>query len=165
VSAGLVLLTAIVLFLPAVLVRLGLRAEATSAYPVDSVIDVGPDLYEGSTYTLIVFARSTCDVCQKVRPLIADLVTATGRSTEFGRRLVAVAGLAPDELRFAESLGFDHSEIVDRGEKQLRVRTVPTIVVVSRDGRVLFSTDRADRPEQFQEGAALLRRLVREQAR
>lgn len=162
ISAGLVLLTVVVLFLPAVLIRLGLRAETTGSYPVNSVIDVAPDVYEGSTYTLIVFARSTCQVCQKVRPLVADVVTATKSSPEFQRRLIAVAGAGPDEIDFGESLGFSRDEIVGRSQRHLRLETVPTLVIVSRTGRVLLSIERGDRPELFQEGAALVRRLAGE---
>ena len=146
--------------------RFGFRAKANEAYPVESFVDLKPSVYEGSTYTLIVFARSNCEVCQRARPLISELVTIAKTSPKFARRLVAVRTVDDDERDYAASLGFDvGTELVERGEEKLRAKTVPIVLLVSQQGRVLFSGLGELRPEQYQDAAALIRRLAAEPAR
>jgi hypothetical protein len=171
-SAGPWLLTALVgltvltLIVPALLIRFGFRAKANEAYPVDTVVDLMPSVYEGSTYTLIVFARSNCAVCQRASPLISELVTISKMSPNFGRRLIVVRQVDQEERNYAASLGFDtNGELVERGAEPLRARTVPIVLVVTRAGRVLFSSQGEPRPERYQDAAALIRRLTAEQAK
>ena len=164
--AAMVGVTLLLLLGPALLTRLGLRARATSVFPIDTTIILDRRVYEGSTYTLIVLARSTCPACQETRPLIAELVRAASASTAFGRRLILVTEQDEEEQRFAVALGFDIvTEVVDRAGMRLDGVTVPAVVIVNRAGRILFAIEGRAQPERFQDAAALIKRLSAEATR
>ena len=56
-------------------------------------------------------------------------------------------------------------EVVDRAGIRLDGVIVPTVLIVDRDGRILFAIEGRAQPERFQDAAALIKRLSTERAR
>jgi hypothetical protein len=126
----------------AVLVIQGLRGAPTTppAYEVGQQVDLPSDLYDGRAHTLVIFARSSCAVCQRVKPFLVDL-TAEARGASAMRTVVLTSGRdRPEELEFAESIGVPEFDVENR-PSGLRLHTVPTVLVVDRAGRILLALE------------------------
>src|SRR5215467_15874636 len=57
--------------------RLGLASEP---YAVNQLVGVPPTIYDSSSYTLLIFARSTCDVCQRSARFLSRLADQAARA-------------------------------------------------------------------------------------
>lgn len=152
-SLVLVAVTAIVLARPDLRDAVGLGPA--SAYAVRGRIDAPPEVYRTSPYTLVVFARSTCAVCRSAVPFLTTLVREAA-ADGVAVRLVSSAPVAPDERAFAETWGLDPAAIVGVDLRSMRVRHVPTIVLVDREGEIHYAREGAI-PAAAQD--ELLRRL------
>ncbi|HKV99538.1 MAG TPA: hypothetical protein VJN96_06935 [Vicinamibacterales bacterium] len=139
-SLVLVAVTAIVLVRPDLRDALGLGPP--HAYPVDSHIDVPPEVYRASPYTLVVFARSTCAVCRSSVPFLTTLAREAAASG-VAVRLLSSAPVAPDERAFAGTWGLDPAAIVGVDLRSMRVKQVPTIVLVDREGEIHYAREGA----------------------
>ena len=131
--------TAVLVARPDLRARLGMTS---GAYAVDHVIDLPQSIYGSSSYTLVIFARSTCEVCQRsagfLRRLAAETAAAGGAV-----RLVASAPVAEGELVFARALGLADSQVAAVDLKTLRLERVPTIVLVDRRGAIHYAREGA----------------------
>jgi thiol-disulfide isomerase/thioredoxin len=138
-SAALVLLTVGALAMPAARARLGLAPVRTSGYPVGGRIDVPPSVYDASPYTVVLFARSTCVFCQRARPLFAKLAADVAEDPSVRMVMVSSPSGRTGDLEYARSVGLDESRIVVLDPRSLRLKTVPTLVLVDRQGQVRYS--------------------------
>jgi hypothetical protein len=119
--------------------RLGLAPEP---YAVNQVVDVPSTIYDSSSYTLLIFARSTCDVCQRSAKFLSRLADqAAGAGAEV--RLVSGAPVVESELAFARALGLSDAQVAPVDLKTVRVRRVPTIVLVDRRGEIHYAREGA----------------------
>jgi hypothetical protein len=139
-SLVLVAVTAIVLARPDLRDAMGLGPAP--AYAAHSRIDVPPEVYRTSPYTLVVFARSTCAVCRSSVPFLATLVRKAAASG-VAVRLMSSAPVAPDERAFAETWGLDPAAIIGVDLRSMRVKHVPTVVLVDREGEIHFAREGA----------------------
>jgi len=149
-NAALVLalaVTAVVVAWPRVAKVIGVKGTATAsaAYRNGDQVDVPKDWYQSSNYTLVLFARSSCRACQAAHPFLQKLVAALK-----GKSAVAMASTElerDDDLRYGRSLGIDDAvnRVTPGG---LRVRATPTLVLVSRDGKILGAWEGVGPPEK-----------------
>lgn len=102
-----------------------------------------------------MFARSTCTVCQRSVPFLAQLVRESARAG-VQVRLLSNAPLTPDELAYARALGLDSTQVVVADWRTLRVKRVPTLVLVNQRGEIDYARE-GSVPALEQED--LLRRL------
>lgn len=153
--ASLVLVTGTAIVLARPDLRLALGLGPRPAYATGSRIDVPPDVYRSSQYTVVVFARSTCAVCQSSVPFLTTLVREAAASG-VAVRLLTSTPVAPDELAYAQATGLSAAEVVGVDLHALRVKRVPTLVLVDREGAIHYAHEGAV-PAVEQE--ALLRRL------
>jgi hypothetical protein len=137
VSIGcMVLLVGTVVVLTTPSLRARFRSTPAPAYRVGDQIDVPARFYEGATTTLLIFARSSCSACEGARPVLTDLVAAMRSRSKAGVRFLPTDGLSPADADFARALGLDDSQIAPVDIKSLRLRVVPTVVVVDQQGIV-----------------------------
>jgi thioredoxin-related protein len=131
--------TAILIARPDLRARFGLAREA---YAVDQVVDVPHAIYDSSSYTLLIFARSTCEVCQRsagfLRRLAGETAVAGGTV-----RLVSSTPVVESELAFARGLGLVDGQVAPVDLRTLRLRRVPTIVLVDRHGAIHYALEGA----------------------
>jgi len=138
-SVVLVAATAAAIARPDLRERLGL---APGPYAAGQQIDVPAATYHGSSETLVLFARSTCSVCQRSVPYLRKLVNeAGGRGIRV--RLMSAAPVAPAELDFARALGLRDEDVVGVDHTALRLRRVPTIVLVNDRGEIDYAREGA----------------------
>jgi hypothetical protein len=134
---ALVLGTAVVVVSPRLRQALGL-GRVSPAYQVDEVVDLPPDAYTGAEHTLVVIARASCAACQAVRPALLGLIGQIR-----GIEGVRISVVMPDNriaegAEYVRDLGLPESSFVPLTlRKQLRVRAVPTALLVDRAGKIL----------------------------
>ena len=139
-SLVLVTVTAIVLAMPDLRDALGLGPRP--AYATRSRIDVPPAVYRTSSYTVVLFARSTCAVCRSSVTFLTKLVREAA-AAGVAVRLLSSAPVAPDELAFAQGIGLGPAEVVAVDMRTIRVARVPTIVLVDREGEIRYAREGA----------------------
>jgi len=138
-SVVLVAATAVAIARPDLREKLGL---APGPYAAGQQIDVPASVYGGSRETLIVFARSTCSVCQRSVPYFRRIFDEAARDG-IPVRLLSSAPLDPAELDFARGLGLRDEDVVPVDHKTLRLRRVPTIVLVDQRGEIHYAREGA----------------------
>lgn len=138
-SLLLVVATAVAIARPDLRAKLGL---APGGYVANQLIDVPATVYDSSPHTLILFARSTCAVCERSVPFFGRLVD---EARKFGIqvRLVSASPLDPAELAFARGLGLGDDDVAPVNLKALRLQHVPTIVLVNQRGEIHYAREGA----------------------
>lgn len=140
--ASLVLVTVTVVAVLRPDLRDALQLGPKPAYIAHARIDVPASVYESAPFTLVVFARNTCAVCRSAAPFLARAVTEAARSG-VAVRLLSGAAAQEDELVYARLLGLDDSALLPVDFKTIRVRRVPTVVLVDRTGEIHYAREGA----------------------
>ena len=133
-----VLLVAATAVYPVIRARLAGHDTAAS-YSAGEHIDVPASVYERAPHTLVVFAESACGACQRMKPMLAALVRAAGQISSAEVVMVSPANDRDAQLRYASEIGLDNSRVTALDLTALRLRSVPTVAVVSPDGRVQYA--------------------------
>lgn len=117
-----------------------LRAAPAPSYAVGDKIDLPPDAYSNTEKTLVLFLRESCAVCQTEAPHLAELVRRVGiDSTSVASVVVTGSARVEAEREFAARFkGASHRQVPF---EDLKVQTVPTVVLVDRHGVVLFAQE------------------------
>jgi thiol-disulfide isomerase/thioredoxin len=116
-------------------------------------------VYESSPYTVVLFARSSCGACKSAKPLFKKLVANIERRSS--ARVVMIAPMAnrQDEVTYAKELGLDETQLLQLDLKDLRLRRVPTVVLLDQRGIVRYTREGAPLAadqEEFLQGIASL---------
>jgi hypothetical protein len=132
--------TALVGFVPALKARLGWGSVERAAYLVGDSIDVPHDLYDGSDQTLIVFASGTCGACLRSAPALSRLAEKLrGSRTRF--LLITPAARRVDQQTLVSAASLQAAESTALDLTTLRLKNVPTLVLVNQTGRILYSRE------------------------
>jgi hypothetical protein len=131
------LVTIAALAVPAL--RAAWSSELPSGYAAGDRIDLPPAAFNASPHTLLFFARADCGACQRGKPFFASLIKAIGAIPN--ARVLMIAGPSKwrDQVEYASGLGLDESRLFQTEFRRLRLETVPAIVLVNRDGVVLYA--------------------------
>jgi len=133
-----VLLVAATAVYPVIRTRLAAR-DSGASYSAGEHIDVPASIYERASHTLVVFAESGCGACQRMKPMLAALVRAASQISSAAVVMVSPASDRDAQLRYASEIGLDNSRVTALDLTALRLRSVPTVAVVSPDGRVHYA--------------------------
>jgi hypothetical protein len=155
ICVGVVLLTTTLILSSRLQVLLGL-GRTIEAYRVGDRVDVPPDAYGGASYTVILFGRASCGACQSATPVLGRLFAAV-LDSEVDVRVVAPKASSEDQLVYVRALGLDEAHFLPAEMRRLRVRVVPTALLVDREGRILEVSEGGDDLEVF--GAAVMTRI------
>ena len=120
---------------------LGLMASDGAVYGVGDRIDVPVDLYESAPVTLLLFTRSSCGTCQRAMPALATLATALRDRGTVRLTMVVAEGTQADERNYLHDIGLTDRHLAAVDFRTLRLQRVPTMVLVDRTGRVLYSLE------------------------
>lgn len=120
---------------------LGVPAPEGVVYAAGEHIDVPAGLHDSAPFTLLVFANANCGACQRARPAMVSLVTAL-RDRATVRVTMIVDGTAQsDERRYLHQIGLTDEQLAVVDFRVLRLKRVPTTVLVDRTGRILYSLE------------------------
>lgn len=115
-------------------------AALKPAYALGETLDVPPSLYAGAEQTLVIFVRESCSVCRAEADGLAK-IAATLKELPSPLPTVVVTGSNDVEAdsAFARSFGQIRHEHV--AFSRLKLQVVPTIVLVDRQGTVLYARE------------------------
>ncbi len=128
--------TTVALTMPSVRQSLGIGAPAPAAsYAVGDTIDVPPEIFGAAPNTLLLFFRSDCGACERVKPFLSKLAARDNGTTV---RVVAVTGPQNQQssIKFARQIGLDEAHLATVDVTKLRLKTVPAWVLVDRSGQI-----------------------------
>ena len=134
VCATALTVTAVAVAMPSVRASLGFAPPPPApSYAAGQPADLPASLFKQAPHTLVIFFRSDCGACARMKPFLARLAA---RDDDSAVRVVAVtgAGNRPDALAFAKQIGLGESSLVMMDLGQLRLRRVPTVVLMDRSG-------------------------------
>jgi hypothetical protein len=118
---------------------LGWDEAARFAYMPGDSIDVPSSLYAGRQ-TLFVFASGTCGACRRSASVLASLAAdLRGSGTRF--LLVTPNVRHVDQQALIQAIGLQGTEVSDLDLSTLRLKIVPSVVLVDGTGRVLYSRE------------------------
>jgi thiol-disulfide isomerase/thioredoxin len=128
--------TTVALTMPSVRQSLGITPPPPApSYAVGDTIDVPSEIFSGAPNTLLLFFRSGCGACERMKPFLSKLAARENGTTV---RVVAVTGQQnrPSSIKFAQQIGLDVSHLATIDVTKLRLKNVPTWVLVDRSGRI-----------------------------
>jgi hypothetical protein len=132
--------TALAGFLPAIKAGLGWSSADRAVYVPGDSIDVPRDFYSNNAQTLLVFAPGTCGACLRSASSFGKLAEELrGSNTHFVLITPAIRRVDQQTLVSAASLQASESMALDL--TTLRLKNVPTVVLVNRAGRILYSRE------------------------
>jgi len=120
--------------MPSVRASLGFSPPPPApSYVAGQSSDFPASLFQQAPHTLAIFFRSDCGACARIKPF---LVRLAARDDGAAVRVVAVtgAGNRADALAFAKQIGLGESGLVMMDLGSLRLRRVPTVVLMDRSG-------------------------------
>ena len=135
-----VLATVAIAASPSVRLVLGLGADAPSFVPGDT-LDLPETVRSPAARTLVIFADATCGVCEQGKGLLADVVSSATAVPDLSVRLVTGTAWPDSQRAYARALNLDDSAWATADLHRMKVRRVPTIVLIDRDGAVIQSWD------------------------
>jgi hypothetical protein len=119
---------------PSLRASLGFRASA--GYSIGEVVDLPPSWLSTSGFTAVLFLRHSCPSCQAASPHLQHLI----RQARTGSvSVIAVIGhsAASQDREFARDLGVPDQQVREADVRRLRVRTVPTLLLVAPGGQIV----------------------------
>jgi hypothetical protein len=117
----------------------GLQAE--TGYSIGTLVDFPRDWLSGSGFTAVLFLRHSCGACQAAVPQFRRIVDRAGAKnvSVIAVTLRSDRRLDEDQDRsFARELGLTDSQIHVSDAGTLRLRRVPTMLLVTSDGRIVY---------------------------
>jgi hypothetical protein len=138
--------TVVVVAWPRITHTFGVKpAPREMSYRTGQTIDVPAEWYQSSPYTVVLFARASCGACQNAQPFFKQLVTGLR-----GRATFVLAGSEverDDDAQYGRALGLKDAAI-RVAPPDLKVRNVPTLVLINQRGEILGAWEGVGPPEQ-----------------
>jgi hypothetical protein len=103
-------------------------------------VDVPPAVYSSTPYTLLFFGTSTCAACQRSEPAIETLTAEFSADPQTRLAVVGSAASPESGADFARRVGLE-SRLVQLDFSSLRVKYVPTTLLATRTGEILFARE------------------------
>lgn len=132
--------TVVVLLVPALRGLVSRTPAPDAVYPVGTLIDLPAALYASNDRTLLIFGRSSCVGCQRAKPLFRAAASQVRGYDRWAVHLISTGHLPEDEESYRAELDANiPMQLVDAAT--LRLRRVPSLIVVDTAGTVLMSRE------------------------
>lgn len=109
-----------------------------SGYAVGATVDLPAEVVGGADRTILVFVRASCAACRRSTAVLRNLVAEASASPAV--RVVLVTSSREDKVAdgaLVAEIGVGEEQIHRTAFDRLRLKVVPSIVVVDRTGRVI----------------------------
>jgi len=104
-------------------------------------IDLPATIHESFPLTLLLFTRAGCGACQTAQPAFASLVGGLRDRSSIRTLMIVREGTEPEEREYLRAIGLDEDRLIGVDFRNLRLRRVPTMVLVDRHGEVRYSLE------------------------
>jgi hypothetical protein len=149
-------LTLALLVSPGLRGLVGAERSASPAYSLGDVVDLPREMFESRAFTVVYFATTTCGACLRGKDALLELSrTIEGRPED-----IAVVFVAPTSDRdagrgFGAAVGVDPTRHFFLDLAKLRLKKVPTILLLNQSGHVVFAQEHA--PDSSTQAAVVAR--------
>jgi len=133
--------SALLMAVPALRDRWGKTPPANAGYRVGERIDLPATIHESFPLTLLLFTRAGCGACQTAQPAFASLVGGLRDRSSIRTLMIVREGTEPEEREYLRAIGLDEDRLIGVDFRNLRLRRVPTMVLVDRHGEVRYSLE------------------------
>jgi thiol-disulfide isomerase/thioredoxin len=130
--------TVLILVTPAARAAVSDAFEGGQPYETGRPIDLSPAAFQPSSPTTVFFVRSSCGACREAVPIFQTLVREIAGHPSW-RALVVTDRRDRNAATYAELLGARQADVIQVDFATLRLRRVPTVVVVDGSGLVRFA--------------------------
>ena len=153
---GTVGLTLAILVSPGLRSLVGAERRESLAYSPGDIVDLPRETFESRALTVVYFATTTCGACLRAKGALLELSHAIDRLPED----IAVVFVAPASDREAGeglgvAVGVDPNRHFFLDLAKLRLKKVPTILLVDQSGHVLHAQEHA--PDSSTQSAIVAR--------
>ncbi len=104
-------------------------------YQTGDLVDVPPAVYQSSARTLLLFARRDCAACQRSE-LFHQSAIAAAATVGTGVALMSPTTDPASEAPYAARLGVAPEQVHVIAPGSIKLRTVPTLMLVDAAGRI-----------------------------
>lgn len=129
----------LVLALPGWRRALGFPVLDKPAYAAGERVDVPARVYDSTPFTVLVFTRSSCGACDRARPVVGGLVAALRDRPSVRLTMIVDENTQAVEQQYLRDVGLAEDRLAAADFRTLRLRRVPTTLLVDREGRVLHA--------------------------
>jgi hypothetical protein len=130
--------TLLAIAMPAWRRALGFGDADHAAYAVGDRVDVPREIYESAPLTLLLFTRADCVACQSAKPTFTSLITRLRHRGALRVAMVVRPGSEREERPYLHDLGLDDTSLVTADFSALRMKRVPTTLLVDQQGIVRY---------------------------
>lgn len=132
---AIVSLTSLVLSNPSWRERARRQLGWMAYFEVGSASDLPAEWHQGAKPTVVIFVSGTCQACQQSAPFHRYLRSSAGAA---GLRVVtALTSMSDDPSAYAATESLSDRDVAKFDSTGSRLRVVPTILIVDRNGDVL----------------------------
>lgn len=132
-------LTSLVLLNPAWQDRARRQLGWARTFEAGSAAELPPEWIDGAKPTIVIFISGACEACRQSAPFHRDLRASVGAA---GLRVLTVlTSLNDDAAAYAASESLSERDVVRFDATGSRLRVVPTILIVDRNGVVVEKTE------------------------
>ncbi len=104
-------------------------------YQSGDTVDVPPAVYQSAARTLLLFARSDCAACQRSE-LFHQSAIAAAATVGTGVAMMSPTSHPASEAPYAARLGVAPEQVHVIAPGSIKLRTVPTLMLVDAAGRI-----------------------------
>ena len=122
--------SALLMAVPALRQRWGHSPAPSLAYAVGDRIDLPAAIHSSSPLTLLLFTRTGCGGCQAAKSAFVSLVAALRETPSVRTLMIVREGSEREEREYLRAIGLDEDRLVGVDFRNLRLRRVPTMVLV-----------------------------------
>jgi hypothetical protein len=135
--------SALVMAVPALRQRWSQSPSTSAAYKVGERIDLPPTIHESSPWTVLLFTRAGCGACQTAKPAFASMIDGLRDKSSVRALMVVREGSEAEERDYLRAIGLGDDRLIGVDFRNLRLRRVPTMLLVDRRGEVRYSVEGA----------------------
>jgi thiol-disulfide isomerase/thioredoxin len=114
----------------------GLGAVERRGYAAGDRVDVPDTIHDSAPFTLLIFTRSSCSACERAKPIVAHLAAALRDRAAVRLMLIVEEGTEAIEREYLRDVGLAEDRLAALDFRTLRLRRIPTTLLVDRAGRV-----------------------------
>lgn len=128
---------------------------APPSYQIGAASSLPSAWRDAADHTVLIFVTTSCDACRRSLPFHRALVDAVRTRPDLQLRIVLTSP-GDDEAAYAASIGARAAQATRIDARETRLRRVPTILIVDREG-IVVETKEGVLPEAEQH--ALIEKL------
>jgi hypothetical protein len=112
----------------------------TTGFEEGSSSQLPAEFYSSAGHTVLIFATTNCAACQRALPFHQQLLHSVANALETRARVVLTSP-GDDPAAYAATLNVPATQVMTWDARHTTLRRVPTILIVDRNGVVVYARE------------------------